>query len=79
MSKNQTFIPNRLKPSIEARRRWNLSHLHIQMARTLGMNPDNFGKIANHRQEPWKMPLPDFIAHLYAKRFGKVPDVVRTI
>ncbi len=53
--------------------------MHIQMARELGLNPKEFGKLANHRQEPWKRPLPDFIAHLYVKRFGKVPNVVRTI
>ena len=53
--------------------------MHIQMARELGLNPKKFGKLANHRQEPWKRPLPEFIAHLYVKRFGKMPDVVRTI
>jgi hypothetical protein len=61
------------------RRQWNLSHMHVQMARALGMNPNKFGKLANHRQEPWKRPLPEFITHLYIKRFGKVPDVVKTI
>lgn len=53
--------------------------MHIQMARELGLNPKKFGKLANHRQEPWKRPLPEFIAHLYVERFGKVPNVVRTI
>ena len=37
-------------------------------------------KLANHHQEPWKRPLPDFIAALYVKRFGKpIPAVVKTI
>lgn len=50
------------------------------MARQLGMNPKKLGGLDNHRQEPWKQPLPDFIAMLYAKRFGKdAPDVVRSI
>jgi hypothetical protein len=53
--------------------------MHIQMARELGMNPKKFGKLDNHHQERWKRPLPEFIAHLYVKRFGKMPDVVRTI
>lgn len=53
--------------------------MHIQMARELGLNPKKFGSLANHRQEPWKRPLPEFIAHLYVKRFGKMPNVVRTI
>ena len=57
-----------------------LSHAHIQMARELGMNPKKFGKIANHKQEPWKRPLPDFIETLYFKRFGKnQPDEVKII
>ncbi|MBX9703224.1 MAG: hypothetical protein K2X39_03635 [Silvanigrellaceae bacterium] len=28
------------------------------------------GSIANHKQQPWKAPLPDFIRSLYEKRFG---------
>src|SRR5271165_1722357 len=73
-------IPEHLKPWIEARRRFRLSHMHIQMARELGMNPRKFGKLANHHQEPWKAPLPIFIEDLYFKRFGKYkPDLVRTI
>jgi hypothetical protein len=41
------------------------------MARELGMNPQKLGKLDNHRQEKWKAPLPQFIEHLYFKRFGK--------
>ena len=80
MSKTSLFIPNRLKPWIDARQRFRLSHAHVQMAFELGLNPKKFGKLANHRQEPWKLPLPDFIAKLYVKRFGKtMPNPVRTI
>ncbi len=79
MKKQQAFIPARLKPWIEAQQRWRLSDLHIQMARELGLNPDKFGKLANHDQQRWKRPLPEFIAHLYVKRFGKMPDAARTI
>lgn len=44
------------------------------------MNPKTLGKIDNHNQEPWKMPLREFITYLYEKRFGKTrPDVVMTI
>jgi hypothetical protein len=47
------------------------------MARELGMNPAKLGKLDNHRQQPWKAPLPLFIEDLYLKRFGKErPDVV---
>jgi hypothetical protein len=50
------------------------------MARELGMNPKKLGGKANHKQEPWKMPLPEFIEHLYEKSFGRErPDVVRSI
>jgi len=50
------------------------------MAQQLGLNPKKFGSLANHRQEPWKVPLPEFIEHLYEKRFGKTrPDVVVSI
>ena len=77
---NKERIPERLKPWIEARRRFRLSHTHIQMARELGMNPKKFGKLANHHQEPWKAPLPIFIETIYFKRFGKEkPDRIQTI
>ena len=80
MAKNRASIPNALRPWIEARRRFHLSHAHIQMARALGMNPKKFGKLANHLQQPWKAPLPEFITRLYVKRFGRLmPDEVRSI
>lgn len=44
------------------------------------MNPKSLGKIDNHHQEPWKLPLPDFIKALYFKRFGRHhPEKVVTI
>ena len=71
-------IPADLQIWIDARKRFRLSHMHVQMARELGMNPKKFGGLANHRQEPWKMPLPEFIEHLYFKRFAKpVPKCER--
>ena len=68
--KSRAFIPVRLRPWIEERSRWNLSHVHVQMARELGMNPNKLRKLANHRQEPWKLPLPDFIARIYVTTLG---------
>jgi hypothetical protein len=65
------FIPQKLRPWIEARKRFHLSHVQIQMARELGMNPKKFGKLNNHKQERWKSPLPAFIEELYFKRFSK--------
>lgn len=73
-------VPAKLQPWLEARRRHRLSHAHVQMARELGMNPRKLGKIDNHRQQPWKAPLPVFIEKLYRKRFGRDrPEVVRSI
>jgi hypothetical protein len=73
-------IPERLQVWIDARKRHRLSHAHVQMARELGMNPKRLGEIDNANQEPWKLPLPEFIQELYRKRFGKKrPDVVMTI
>lgn len=73
-------IPDRLQAWIDARKRHRLSHVHVQMARELGMNPKRLGKIDNADQEPWKLPLPEFIEELYRKRFGKDrPAVVMTI
>jgi hypothetical protein len=73
-------MPERLQIWIDARTRHHLSHAHVQMARELGMNPKKLGKLDNHRQEPWKVPLPQFIEHLYFKRFGtRRPDVVVSI
>ena len=64
-------LPDKCQIWIDARKRFRLSDLHIQMARELGMNPKKFGKIANEKQEPWKAPLPAFIEHIYLKRFGR--------
>jgi hypothetical protein len=64
---------------IDARRRRHLSHSQVQMARELGLNPAKLGKIDNHKQEPWKLPLPQFIEQLYFERFGKTPDNVVSI
>ena len=61
----------RLDAWAEAQKRFHLSDLHIQMARELGLNPKKFGGLANHRQEPWKLPLPEFIAACYQKRFHR--------
>ena len=73
-------IDPKLQEWITARKRFRLSHAHVQMAREIGLNPAKLGKIANHKQEPWKAPLPDFIEQLYHQRFGKPrPDVVMTM
>ena len=79
-------MTNKKKPNqkmqawIDARRCHNLSHAQVQMARELGMNPNKLGKLENHDQEPWKLPLRHYIEHLYFKRFGNErPDTVLSI
>ncbi len=78
---NRKKKPNqKIQSWIDARKRYRLSHLQVQMAHEMGMNPKKFGKKDNHDQEPWKMPLRQYIEHLYFKRFGKKrPDVVISI
>ena len=74
------FISNKLRPWIEARKKYHLSHAQIQMARELGLNPKKFGGMANHKQEHWKLPIPDYIEHLYEKQFRKeLPDDIRPL
>ncbi len=76
MEKNKK-IPDKFKLWIDARKKYHLSNEHIQMARELGMNPKKFGSLANNDQEPWKVPLPEFIKDCYYKRFKKrAPDKV---
>jgi hypothetical protein len=78
MAKKRT--PAKLQAWTDARQRYHLTHAQIQMARELGLNPKKFGGYANHRQEPWKRPLGEYIEHLYLKRFGKAePDRVLSI
>jgi hypothetical protein len=80
MAKKKSPVPAHLQPWIDARRKFRLSHAHVQMACELALNPKKLGKLDNHHQEPWKLPLPDFIVHLYRKRFGKDrPDTVCSI
>ena len=63
-----------------AQKRHRLSDKQVQMARELGFNPDKLGKIDNHKQEPWKAPLPQFIEHIYFKRFKREePETVKPL
>ena len=80
MSKTTLVVPQKLKRWIAARAKYNLSHVQIQMARELGMNPEKFGSLANHKQEPWKLPLAEFIEQCYARQFGRdAPEDRRSI
>ena len=80
MAKKTKKPTRKMQAWIEARKRHHLSHVQVHMARELGMNPAKLGKIDNHKQEPWKLPLPQFIEELYSKRFGKSsPEAVLSI
>jgi len=80
MAMKKKKLPDKLQIWIDARKKYHLSHAQVQMARELGLNPGKFGAIGNQKQEPWKEPLPQFIEHLYFKRFGKTaPDRVLSI
>jgi hypothetical protein len=77
---NKTKPDQKMQEWTHARRRHHLSHAQVQMARELGMSPMKLGKLDNHEQEPWKMPLREYIEHLYLKRFGKpAPDNITSI
>lgn len=63
-----------------AQKRHRLSDKQVQMARELGLNPEKLGKTDNHKQEPWKAPLPQFIEHIYFKRFKREePETVKPL
>ena len=73
-------MSNKIEKWIEARRKFRLSDKHLQMARELGLNPDKLGKLNNHKQEPWKVPLKDFIEEIYFRQFKKTePDNIRSL
>ena len=86
LTKSWNYMPKKKKITakdqicINARKQYHLSDMQIQMARELGLNPKRFGKLSNYKQEPWKLPLPDFIEKIYFKRFKKErPDVVKSV
>ena len=80
MAKKKTRIPHKFLPWIDARKKFRLSNAHIQMARELGLSPKRFGSYADRKDQPWKLPLADFIESLYEKQFGKrCPDEVKSI
>jgi hypothetical protein len=80
MAKKKKKPNQKMQVWIEARNGFHLSHTQVQMAHELGMNPRKLGKLDNHDQKSWKIPLRQYIEHLYFKRFGKErPDEVLSI
>lgn len=55
-------------------------YVKLYITRELGLNPDKFGKIDNHRQESCKAPLPQFIESICFKRFKREePETVKPL
>ena len=80
MARKMKSLPAKFQVWVDARKQFRLSHTQIQMARELGINPKKLGSLANHNQERWKSPLPEFIENLYFRRFGRErPHDVMTI
>jgi len=80
MATKKAQIAKKYKIWLEAKKKFRLSRKHIQMARELGLNPKKFGSLGNHKQQPWKSPLSEFIEDIYFKRFKKDnPDKIITI
>lgn len=76
----QKKLPEKLQAWVDVRKKYHLSHMHIQMARELGLNPKKFSGLANEKQESWKVPLPVFIQTLYQKQISTVfPTEVKSI
>ena len=79
MAEKKNLHP-KLQAWVDARKRHHLSNAQVQMARELGLNPKKLGKMDNHDQETWKIPLHQYIEHLYFKNFHKErPNVVLSI
>ena len=80
MPANKKHLTPRYCVWVDARNKFRLAHAHVQMARELGLNPRKLGSLANHDQEKWKSPLPQFLEGLYHERFGRnSPELVVTI
>ena len=78
---NPNRIPHKFMPWINVRKKFNLSHAHIQMARELGMDPKRIRQPANpDPKQPGRLPLTKYIEKLYVERFDKPqPDDIRSM
>lgn len=73
-------IANKFLPWLDARKKHRLTHLQVQMARELGLNPRRLGGYAGNDKDPNRLSPGEFIEALYLKQFRKTePDVVQTI
>jgi hypothetical protein len=72
-------VDQKTRDWMDARKRHRLTDVQVAMARALGMQPRSLGKLDNDRQEPWKLPLAEFIEDQYVRRFGRVPEKVPSL
>jgi hypothetical protein len=80
MKKKRLVFPEKTKQWIDARSRYKLTHVQLEMARELGMDPTKFEGIAAHIQEASNQSLAAFIQTEYKNRFGKdAPDDRRSV
>jgi hypothetical protein len=70
-ARKKKALPPKYQVWVDARKRFGLSHRHIQMARELGLNPRKLGRLDNHDQESWTVRLPEFIENIYHRSFGR--------
>ncbi|PRO67146.1 hypothetical protein [Alkalicoccus urumqiensis] len=59
----------------EAKKKCRLNQADIQMAKELGMSPKSLLKNIPSRQEPWKLPVKQWIHELYEDKFGFVKQM----
>ncbi|MGB7327512.1 MAG: hypothetical protein WBD31_21730 [Rubripirellula sp.] len=78
---NPNRIPNKFKPWIAIRKKFGLSHTHVQMARELGMDIKRIRQPAKPDPNmPGRLPLNKYIEKLYFDRFEKTePDDVKSM
>lgn len=55
----------------EAKRRCRLNAKDVRMAKEMGLNPRSLIKNIPSRNEPWKLPVKNWIREMYQKRQEK--------
>lgn len=71
MAKKGRRVPPQLQPWVEARKRYRLSHAHIQLARELGNESQDARQARQLPAGAVEGSVPVFIEDLYFKRCGK--------
>jgi hypothetical protein len=64
-------LPEQIAASTRRMRQHKVAPTDLDLSHPIDLVVLSVSKIDNHKQEPWKLPLPQFIEELYLKRFGK--------